>query len=107
MSTTKSSSLQTTTAILLNDADNVYCVLRSHQAGDTPVLADVNGNSISSVLLLENIPLGHKVARVDIAQHEAVLKYGAVIGYATQAIPAGAHVHLHNLIGSQERNLAS
>lgn len=107
MAVTKSSSTQAVTALLLNNADNVYCVLRDHQAGDSPALVDAMGNTCSSPTLLENIPLGHKVARVSIDKDAAVVKYGAVIGYATQDIPAGSHVHLHNLIGSLQAKLAS
>ncbi|MDP5307275.1 UxaA family hydrolase [Paracoccus spongiarum] len=50
-------------------------------------------------------PAGHKIARRDIAAGEAVLKFGQVIGYATQAIAAGAHVHSHNLaFGAHDRD---
>ncbi|RJE83208.1 UxaA family hydrolase [Paracoccus onubensis] len=41
-------------------------------------------------------PAGHKIARQDIAAGDAVVKYGQIIGYAAQPIPAGAHVHSHN-----------
>jgi altronate dehydratase small subunit len=47
--------------------------------------------------LIEPIPLGHKVARRALAAGHRILKYGAAIGEATQAIAAGAHVHVHNL----------
>lgn len=43
------------------------------------------------------VPAGHKVALHDIAEGAAVRRYGQVIGMATQAISAGAHVHVHNL----------
>jgi altronate dehydratase len=43
------------------------------------------------------IPGGHKIALADIPAGGAVLKYGEVIGRASQAIQAGEHVHLHNL----------
>ena len=42
-------------------------------------------------------PAGHKIARHPIAKGAAVLKYGQIIGYATDAIATGAHVHGHNL----------
>ena len=107
VSTIDISSPQSITALLLNNADNVYCVLRDHQTGDFPVLVDATGNHCSCPILLDNIPLGHKVARVSIDKDAPVIKYGTVIGYATQAIPAGSHVHLHNLIGSLQATLAS
>ncbi|MBI1247489.1 altronate dehydratase [bacterium] len=43
------------------------------------------------------IPAGHKVAIREIPQGEAVLKYGQIIGQATQPITPGEHVHSHNL----------
>ena len=45
----------------------------------------------------EGVPKGHKVALRDIAAGEEVRKYGFPIGRATAAIPAGQHVHSHNL----------
>ena len=43
------------------------------------------------------VPIGHKVARTDIRPGDKILKYGAPIGVATADIPAGAHVHVHNV----------
>ncbi len=43
------------------------------------------------------IPAGHKLATHDIDAGAAVRRYGQVIGFATQAIHAGDHVHVHNL----------
>ncbi|MFN3526987.1 MAG: UxaA family hydrolase, partial [Paracoccus sp. (in: a-proteobacteria)] len=50
-------------------------------------------------------PAGHKIARRAMAVGEAVVKYGQIIGYATTAIAAGAHVHSHNLaFGAHDRD---
>ncbi len=43
------------------------------------------------------IPFGHKAALRDIPAGAAVVKYGVVIGHASSDIPAGAHVHVHNV----------
>lgn len=45
----------------------------------------------------EDIAAGHKVALHDIPQGAPVRKYGEVIGVALADIPAGGHVHVHNL----------
>ena len=37
------------------------------------------------------ILFGHKLAVTEIGQGEPILKYGEIIGRATQAIPAGCH----------------
>jgi altronate hydrolase len=41
--------------------------------------------------------MGHKAALREIRKGEAVIKYGYPIGEATEDIPAGGHVHVHNL----------
>jgi altronate hydrolase len=47
---------------------------------------------------------GHKVARRARGKGEAVRRYGQVIGFATQAIAQGEHVHTHNLaVGDYNR----
>lgn len=45
----------------------------------------------------EGVGAGHKIARTDIASGAAVVKFGQVIGYATQDISVGEHVHSHNI----------
>ena len=49
------------------------------------------------VLAAERVPAGHKVALRAYAPGEAVRKYGQVIGFATQPIAPGTHIHVHNL----------
>jgi (2R)-sulfolactate sulfo-lyase subunit alpha len=61
---------------------------------DAYVLGD--GQRIA-VEVREPIPLGHKVALREIPEGREVLEYGETIGRATRPIPAGAHVHVHNL----------
>jgi len=47
---------------------------------------------------------GHKIARRHIPKDAPVIKYGQIIGYATQDIGPGAHVHSHNCaFGAHER----
>lgn len=73
--------------VVLNPTDDVGIVLDDVRPGD-----DVRGAPA-----VEAIPAGHKVALKAIPQGGPVLKYGQVIGVARAAIPAGAHVHVHNL----------
>ncbi len=47
------------------------------------------------------VPAGHKVATRSIAVGQAVVRYGQIIGTATQPIAAGQHVHSHNLAFSE------
>ena len=43
------------------------------------------------------IPLGHKIALVDLAVDDTVIKYGNDIGRVVEACEKGEHVHVHNL----------
>jgi altronate hydrolase len=43
------------------------------------------------------VGMGHKIALRDIKKGEAIHKYGQIIGFASQDIPAGGHVHIHNV----------
>jgi altronate hydrolase len=53
------------------------------------------------------IPAGHKLSVRDIAQGEPVRRYNQIIGFATRAIAAGEHVHVHNIaMGEFERDYA-
>ena len=80
-------------ALLLNQADHVATALRPLGTGQQ---AHVDGLQ-QTLLIRQDIPLCHKVACRDIAAGESVRKYGEVIGVATATIPAGTHVHVHNL----------
>ncbi|UQG59278.1 altronate dehydratase family protein [Marinobacter sp. M3C] len=75
--------------LILSDADSVAVARK----------ALASGSRIENLALdvVNDIPSGHKIARHAIAEGEAVIKYGQVIGIATQHIPAGAHVHTHNV----------
>ena len=82
-------------------------VIRLH-ASDNVVIAAARvpaGSVIASeeVTALEAVPSGHKLATRFIGAGQPVLKYGQVIGSATQDIEAGAHVHVHNLAISDVR----
>ena len=54
----------------------------------------------------EGIPAGHKYALRDITRGEFVVKYGEIIGRATQDIKAGEWVHTHNVKSHLDENVA-
>lgn len=47
--------------------------------------------------VISAVSLGHKLAARDIQAGEKIVKYGVSIGSALVDIPAGAHVHVHNM----------
>ena len=75
----------------IDPKDNVGIVLEHVEPGDEICIGDL------AVTALESIDLPHKIALIDFAVGDYVLKYGAVIGYATQPIKKGQHVHVHNV----------
>src|SRR6202012_4839823 len=49
-----------------------------------------------NVRATQRIPAGHKVAVRAISCGEAIRRYGQVIGFASDSIAPGQHVHVHN-----------
>jgi altronate dehydratase small subunit len=83
-------------AILIHETDNVAVCLEDIAAGaEAAVMA---GKDTLTVTATDAVPRGHKIAMRDIAEGESILKYGEVIGKATQTIGVGNHVHRHNVI---------
>ena len=54
-------------------------------------------NSDISVKCNHDIPIGHKVALVDIKEGDTIFKYGQDIGKAIADIGQGDHLHVHNV----------
>lgn len=73
--------------LLIDPADSVMVAL-------TPV---GKGETVEGIEVIEDIPMGHKIARFDLAAGSPIVKYGQPIGFATRDIQAGSHVHSHNL----------
>ena len=82
-------------AIMLTEQDNVATALRGLAVGEEARVGV--GERVVLVLVGEPIAFGHKLAVRDIPRGADVLKYGEVIGRATQDIAAGRHAHVHNI----------
>jgi hypothetical protein len=52
---------------------------------------------VTQLRLVEDIPLGHKVAMHDLDAEKPIQEYGRTIGRAVTRILCGTHVHVHNL----------
>ena len=82
---------------MISESDNVATALEALEVG-REVLAGP-----AAVVVRDPIPRGHKLALRAIAEGESVVKYGSPIGVASQDIPAGAHVHTHNVSSTRGR----
>ena len=77
-----------TNTIHLNPIDNVLVAIEDLSVGSP---------FYQQSLTRQPIPSGHKVAIDAIKKGEPILKYGQVIGQATNHILPGEHVHVHNV----------
>ena len=84
-------------ALVISERDNVATALEPLEAGRH---LEITGFSVTTT---ETIASGHKVALRPIAAGQPVVKYGSPIGIATADIPAGAHVHTHNVASNRGR----
>jgi len=81
-------------AFVLNASDNVATLIDPAARG---AAVSFVGQSSGSITATSDIAFGHKIAVQPIRRGDQIIKYGKVIGQATQDIAAGAHVHVHNV----------
>jgi len=72
--------------------------IRVHESDNVAVVVNPGGlpagsRFASGLALVEAIPEAHKVALTDLAEGDAIVRYGVVIGYANRAITRGSWVH--------------
>jgi altronate hydrolase len=88
-------------AVHLRPEDNVAVAARDLPAG----LELHHGGK--SLTIDKRVGMGHKLALRDITKGEPIHKYGQIIGFASHDIPAGSHVHVHNVSAEKfERDYA-
>ncbi|MDP9996402.1 galactarate dehydratase [Variovorax boronicumulans] len=72
--------------------------IRIHAADNVAIVANDGGLKTGAtfadgLVLVDNVPQGHKVALADLAEGDAIVRYNVVIGYAQKALPRGSWVH--------------
>jgi (2R)-sulfolactate sulfo-lyase subunit alpha len=67
------------------------------KAGTDMLCVVTADNSSFNMTTKMDVPVGHKIALVDIKKGDTVIKYGEDIGKAVADIAKGEHVHVHNL----------
>jgi len=84
--------------LLVHDkADNVgVVVVEGLKAGTDMLCVVTHDNSDFRLTAKADIPIGHKVALVDLKEGETVIKYGEDIGKMVGPAEKGGHVHTHN-----------
>jgi altronate dehydratase small subunit len=87
-------------ALIIDERDNVVVALQPIPKGNN-VSYKLKDEEVS-IVSLDDITIYHKVARCDIGRGASVMKYGERIGEALSDIPAGSHVHVHNISNIKE-----
>ena len=89
----------TATDIIIHDEkDNVGVVVIEKITINQECNCWIMENDKSAMIKSKNeIPLGHKIAMVDLNEGDTILKYGHDIGKVVKAIKKGEQVHVHNV----------
>ena len=78
-------------------ADNVGVATIDIKSGEMAQGLYMDNQENIEMKVLQDIPLGHKIALGDLKTDGSVIKYGADIGRIVADIKTGEHVHIHNL----------
>ncbi len=77
--------------VILASTDNVGTAISDLKPGD---VLSIDGKQIK---LRDEIKFGHKFSIKHINKGDFILKYGEIIGAASNDISPGEHVHVHNI----------
>jgi len=85
--------------LLVHDKrDNVgVVVVEDLKAGSKMLCVVTEDNSDFSLVMKQDVPIGHKVALSDLGPGDTIIKYGEDIGRLIAPVAQGEHVHVHNL----------
>ena len=88
-----------TTALIevVVDTRCAVVVVEGLKAGTKALGVVTEDNSSFTVEVKDDIPIGHKVALVDLPEGTTVIKYGQDVGKLVAAATKGRHVHTHNM----------
>ena len=85
--------------LLVHDRkDNVGVVVVEGLSAGTDMLCRITeDNTTFRLTVLDDVPIGHKVALTDLSEGDTAIKYGEDIGRMVGGAVTGKHVHVHNL----------
>ena len=81
---------------VIHPDDNVGVATMDLKSGKSVQMTGVSMGNVINVH--DDVKTGHKVAVKNIPSGMPIIKYGVVIGVATQEIHEGDWVHLHNMM---------
>ena len=84
--------------IIHDEKDNVgVVVIETTKKGQDCSAWIMENDKTIKVNSIVEIPLGHKIALIDLKEGDTILKYGHDIGKVVKPIKKGDHVHVHNV----------
>ena len=90
--------MASTDIIIHDEKDNVGVVVIEKITQNQDCNCWIMENDKSSKIQSKSeIPLGHKIAMIDLKEGDTILKYGHDIGKVVKNINKGEHVHVHNV----------
>ncbi len=82
--------------VRLHSDDNIAVAARN-----VPLGTRFQFEGVGELFSREVVDMGHKISLRAIPEGQPIRKFGQTIGYATQAIPPGTWVHIHNVSAGQ------
>ena len=91
--------IKMTTHFIAHDATDTVgvVVVEKVLSGQTVSGWIMENDETITIKVLEDVPLGHKLALTEIKNNDTIIKYGNDIGRAIMNIPQGGYVHVHNV----------
>ncbi|MFP3951186.1 MAG: UxaA family hydrolase [Candidatus Bathyarchaeia archaeon] len=84
-------------ALKMDDSDNVATATSKVLGGESVAVISSEGEVVMELQARLDIPFGHKLALQGIDVGEEIVKYGEVIGVASEGVLQGEWVHTHNV----------
>ncbi len=91
-------------AFLVHNEGDMVAVAVQDVAPGTRRVVYMDSDREARIEVTEEIPLGHKVALVDLAEGAEVIEYGVRVAQTRRAIKAGQLVHVHNVRSARWQN---
>ena len=84
--------------IIHDEKDNVgVVVVETTKKGQDCNAWIMENDKTVNIQSSNEIPLGHKIAMIDLNEGDTIIKYGHDIGKVVKSIKKGEHVHVHNV----------
>ena len=101
---TRTQAPPTAPAFLAHNEGDVVAVAVQDVAPGARAVVYMDSEREARIEVTEEIPLGHKVALVDLAAGADVIEYGVRVALTRRPINAGQLVHTHNVRSARWQN---